>query len=113
MGSASKGCCSLETVWTKLGGSLIGSPPAAVEANDPATNEGVAGVASIILRSGVYSPRSRLTLNRCCSAIAGPDGLQQRSWYKGDLHELMCLGSGHASLLCVSWQARGVLIAMS
>jgi len=42
-----------------------------------------------------------------------PGRLTHPSWYKGDLHELMCLGSGHASLLCVSWQARRVPIARS
>ena len=44
-------------------------------------------------------PTGGLTLNRRCSAIAGPDDLQYRSWYKGDLHELTYLGSGHASPL--------------
>ena len=78
-----------------------------VEADDQAADAAVPGLASIIL-----TPRLReLTLNRRCSAVAGPDGLQRRSWYKGDLHELMFLGSGHASLLCVSWQARRVLTA--
>ena len=58
-------------------------------------------------------PAAQLTLNRRCSAIAGTDGLHHCSWYKGDLHELTCLGSGHASPHCASWQNRMILIAPS
>ena len=64
------------------------------------------------LRCRVHPP-ARLTLNRRCSAIADTDGLHHCSWYKGDLHELTCLGSGHASPHCASWQNRMILIAPS
>ena len=57
-------------------------------------------------------PTGGLTLNRRCSAIAGTDGLHHRSWYKGDLHELTCLGSGDASPHCALWRNRGALIAL-
>ena len=40
-----------------------------------------------VLQECLYHPEAepaRLTLKRRCSAIAGPDGLQRHSWYKGD-----------------------------
>ena len=110
MGNGSAKSRSLETVSLRRSGCLSASSRGDRGRGLRSANE------RGCCRSGLHHPEAepgRLTLNRCCSAIAGPDGLQHRSWYKGDLHELMCLGSDHASPRCVSWQARRVLIAMS